>query len=103
MSSPVLRHVRETEHDRQVKCSREHRPFWAVIQRHGNASAFNGYHWQYSAYSSVFCRLASCGRYWRTKAVYVEQLPDWDGTYIPEEGERNGNEVERQGPGAAGS
>jgi hypothetical protein len=55
-------------------CEREHRGQWRVIQRHGNASAFNGYHWTPSDYSSVRC--THCWRVWRTKAAYVEELPD---------------------------
>ncbi len=51
------------------------RPFrWRVVQREGNASAFNGYHWQRSDYSSVRCTV--CGHIWRTKARYVKLLPD---------------------------
>ena len=50
---------------------------WAVLQRCGNASAFNGYRWQFSAYSAVTC--LACGRVWRTKAAYVRDLPDISG------------------------
>ena len=53
-----------------------HRNRQAVIQRHGNASAFNGYRWQHSDYSSVICLAPGCGEVWRTKAAYVEELPD---------------------------
>lgn len=45
-----------------------------VIMRHCNFSAFNGYHRAESAYSLVDC--ATCGRRWRTKAAYVDTLPD---------------------------
>ena len=45
---------------------------WGVIQRHGNASAFNGYKWQWSRYSCVKC--FSCGMVWRTNAAYVAHL-----------------------------
>lgn len=45
-----------------------------VVQRKGNASAFNGYRWTPSAYS--FIRCVSCGQGWRTKAAYVDALPD---------------------------
>lgn len=55
-------------------CRREHRDDWVVLQRNGNASAFNGYRWQWSAYSAVQCR--KCFRWWRTKAAYVADLPD---------------------------
>lgn len=53
-----------------------HRPFQAVIQRHGNASAFNGYRWQPSDYSAVICLAPGCGQVWRTKGRFVEDLPD---------------------------
>jgi hypothetical protein len=64
----------EREHARQQECAREHRASWYVLQRLGNASAFNGYHWTPSAYSC--CKCATCGRVWRTKAAYVADLPD---------------------------
>lgn len=51
-----------------------HRPRWVVIQRLGNASAFNGYHWTPSDYSCVRCPI--CPAHWRTKAAYVSSLPD---------------------------
>lgn len=47
---------------------------WVVLQRNGNRSAFNGYRWQWSAYSA--CRCTRCGAVWRTKAAYVRDLPD---------------------------
>ena len=47
---------------------------WRVWQRNGNASAFNGYQWQYSDYSCLMC--IRCGAIWRTKAGYVPHLPD---------------------------
>jgi len=53
-------------------CQREHREHWVVIAYHGNASAFNGYHWTPSDYSA--CRCEECGRVWRTKAAYVDDL-----------------------------
>jgi hypothetical protein len=56
-------------------CQREHREHWAVVQRKGNASAFNGYRWQPSDYSQVSCNAPGCHRSWRTKAAYVDQLP----------------------------
>lgn len=45
-----------------------------VIARHGNSSAFNGYHWTPSDYSHVLC--LDTKLHWRTKAQYVETLPD---------------------------
>ena len=59
---------------RTETCMREHRAAWVVVQRNGNASAFNGYHWTPSDYSGIRCR--TCDRYWRTKAEYVRSLPD---------------------------
>lgn len=47
---------------------------WIVYKRKHNTSAFNGYHRTPSAYSSVWC--GACNRVWRTKAAYVDQLPD---------------------------
>ena len=47
---------------------------WAVIDRYCNYSAFNGYSWAPSDYSSVMCLL--CNGIWRTKAKYVELLRD---------------------------
>lgn len=53
---------------------RGHRPHWAVTVRKANYSAFNGYHRTPSAYSEVQC--SACPTRWRTKAAYVDQLPD---------------------------
>jgi len=47
---------------------------WAVHARECNYSAFNGYHRTMSAYSGVHCE--SCLGVWRTKAAYVNDLPD---------------------------
>jgi hypothetical protein len=66
----------DRERERNQECQREHRAHWVVIQRYGNASAFNGYHWTPSDYSAVRCAKPDCGRVWRTKAGYVAQLPD---------------------------
>lgn len=49
---------------------------WRVIQRRCNHSAFNGYHYTPSEWSSVTC--IACGRAWRTKAGYAYNLPDYD-------------------------
>lgn len=48
---------------------------WVVLQRLCNHSAFNGYHYTPSDYSTVEC--LSCGRVGRTKAAYVDRLRDW--------------------------
>lgn len=47
---------------------------WVVMQRCCNHSAFSGYRRTPSAWSSVRC--LTCGAWGRTKAAYVEQLPD---------------------------
>jgi hypothetical protein len=55
---------------------RTHRPYWVVVQRKHNRSAFNGYRWTPSAYSLVRCTAPGCGGVWRTKAAFVDGLPD---------------------------
>jgi hypothetical protein len=50
------------------------RKYWAVIHRRCNYSAFNGYYWTPSDYSALRC--GNCGHVWRTKANYVDSLPD---------------------------
>lgn len=55
------------------KCSTERRA-WYVLQRRCNHSKFNGGLHTPSAYSEVRC--AACGKRWRTRAAYVERLPD---------------------------
>lgn len=45
-----------------------------VVQRRYNESAFNGYRRTPSEYSSIRC--INTGDYWRTKAAYVNDLPD---------------------------
>lgn len=59
-------------------CSCDKKPLWdlhwAVINRNCNYSAFNGYRYTTSDYSCVVC--TACGAVWRTKAAYVERLPD---------------------------
>lgn len=47
-----------------------------VTQRRCNHSAFNGYHRTPSDYSNVVCTRKGCWGTWRTKASYVESLPD---------------------------
>ena len=62
------------------KCAERKKPAkkrnWVVIQRRGNASAFNGYRWQGSDYSLVYCN--NCKALGRTKASYVSALKDGD-------------------------
>lgn len=70
---------RQTEAQRKVtrQCRGEHRPWWRVAMRNGNASAFSGYRWTPSAYSEVRCTKPGCQRPpWRTRAAYVSALPD---------------------------
>jgi hypothetical protein len=74
MIRKVLDPMSAGEREQNRACQKGHRDRWVVVQRHGNASAFNGYRWQDSGYSSVRC--LGCGRYWRTRASYVESLPD---------------------------
>jgi hypothetical protein len=69
----------KNEAEANQQCQREHRASWVVLQRKGNYSAFNGYHWTPSAYSAVKCRAPGCNRVWRTKAAYVDELPDAKG------------------------
>jgi hypothetical protein len=47
---------------------------WEVWQRSQHRSAFAGYRPTSSDYSTVFCR--KCGAQGRTKAEYVDDLPD---------------------------
>lgn len=54
-------------------CTPKDRSQWKVIDRNCNYSAFSGYAWTYSEYSSVTCQ--KCKNVWRTKARYVEELP----------------------------
>lgn len=54
----------------------------AVVARNCNHSAFNGYHWTPSDYSLLVCMATPrCRAIWRTKAAYVDLLPnapaDW--------------------------
>ena len=52
----------------------EHKPGWTVAVRKANHSAFNGGRRTPSAYSLVHCE--PCRTAWRTKAKYVDTLPD---------------------------
>ncbi len=51
-----------------------HRPAWRVVVRNGNYSAFSGGRFTPSDYSQVQCQI--CLITWRTKAAYVDDLPD---------------------------
>lgn len=51
-----------------------HRSTWVVVDRECNYSAFNGYRQTPSAYSLIRC--GEGGAMWRTKAGYVDDLPD---------------------------
>lgn len=66
----------KSEHEQSQKCQHEHRGHWVVLQRKCNYSAFSGYHFTESDYSAVQCQAPGCGRVWRTKAAYVDKLPD---------------------------
>lgn len=66
----------DAERQEHRTCQKEHREHWVVLQRKCNFSAFNGYRRTRSAYSSVECQAPGCGRVWRTKAAYVDGLPD---------------------------
>jgi hypothetical protein len=63
------------------KCPERKKPVrernWVVTQRYCNHSAFNGYHYTPSDYSTVVC--LSCRRSGRTKAAYVYELKDGSG------------------------
>lgn len=54
----------------------DHRPYWVVVQRNYNQSAFSGYKKTHSEYSLVRCQVGGCRSAWRTKAAYVSDLPD---------------------------
>lgn len=60
------------------KCGERKKPVserqWGVSQRFCNHSAFNGYHYTPSDYSSIVCFV--CWECWRTKAEYVYHLQD---------------------------
>lgn len=53
---------------------RDHRQYWVVDVRRANYSAFSGYHRTPSAYSQLRC--TQCPAIWRTKAKYVDEIPD---------------------------
>ena len=62
----------------EVCTNKAHRPSWRVVQRNYNKSAFNGYKKTWSPYSLVTCTNGMCNAWWRTKAKYVDELPDMD-------------------------
>lgn len=45
---------------------------WTVLQFQCNHSAFNGYHYTHSDWSSITCN--KCRALWRTKADYVTDV-----------------------------
>ena len=58
------------------KCEEQGKPIekrnWVIIDYKCNYSAFNGWKYTPSDYSSVNC--GACGAIWRTKAKYVNRL-----------------------------
>jgi hypothetical protein len=56
--------------------NRAHHPFWVVVQRKYNRSAFSGYRRTPSVYSLVRCTAVGCHGVWRTRAAFVDTLPD---------------------------
>ena len=60
------------------QCEERRKPIgerrWLVLDRNCHHSAFAGYQWTYSDYSTVSCE--ACGATGRTKAAYVAQLKD---------------------------
>jgi hypothetical protein len=73
-SHPTEYGQRRSEREHTLTCIREHQATWAVVNRKCNFSAFAGGRQTYSDYSLVTC--GTCGRQWRTKAGYVDSLPD---------------------------
>jgi hypothetical protein len=53
-----------------------HKPYWRVVQRNCNHSAFNGYHWTPSDYSMIICMVQGCPGCWRSKGRFVADIPD---------------------------
>lgn len=58
----------------RCKCNN---PRWEILHYKHNHSAFQypKYGEHYSDYSTVICR--NCGSVWRTKANYVDKLPQY--------------------------
>lgn len=52
----------------------KHKPSWRVLARRVNYSAFNGGRATPSDYSQLHCPM--CSTSWRTKAAYVDEIPD---------------------------
>lgn len=63
-----------------MRCRCGHRRAWRVWTRNGSYSAFNGYRFVSSDYSTVACEReeGGCDAVWRTKANYVATLRDSD-------------------------
>ena len=57
---------------RGCKCKPKDMSKWEVLQYKCNHSAFNGYRYTPSDYSSITC--TECGHCWRTKAAYAGSL-----------------------------
>jgi len=57
-----------------------------VTRRNCNYSAFNGYHYTPSDYSSVCCTRPGCRGFWRSKGLYVDMVPDAPSDPNAEEG-----------------
>lgn len=70
-SPPYGMSAGEREYNRT--CQREHPATWTVDIYHANYSAYSGGQRTPSDYSQVRC--GTCGRVWRTRAAYVEDLP----------------------------
>jgi hypothetical protein len=70
--------VKSGEYVEACHCPERQKPIasraWFVYKRRHNHSAFNGYHYTPPAWSSVHCPKCRVG--WRTKAKYVDKLPD---------------------------
>jgi hypothetical protein len=60
------------------RCGEKKKPIaerrWVVTQYMCNHSAFNGYHYTRSDYSTVICEAPGCTGCGRTKANYVDEL-----------------------------
>ena len=59
-----------------MSCECGKRECWRVTAYRRNHSAFSGYRYTPSDYSELVCvrELGGCGRRWRTKAKYVEEI-----------------------------